>query len=63
MLHIEYTIRDQFGTPVRHPANDAARLACTLSGTKTITDSMRASILAYGGTFTEILVARETVTS
>jgi hypothetical protein len=60
MLHIEYTIRDQWGTPVRHPANDAARLACALAGTKTITDTMRVAIMAYGGTSAEVLVARET---
>lgn len=61
MLHIEYTIRDQWGTPVRHPANDAARLACALAGTKTLTPGMLSALAAYGGSAKEVLVARETV--
>jgi hypothetical protein len=61
MLHVEYTIRDQWGSPVRHPVNDAARLICALAGTKTITPGMLSALAAYGGSAKEVLVARETV--
>jgi hypothetical protein len=60
MLNIEYTIRDRYGKPKRYPANDAARLVCSLRGSKTITDWMRKSVLDAGGTATEVFQSRET---
>jgi hypothetical protein len=61
MLHIEYTTRDVYGIPTRYPANNAARLACSLAGTKTLTPGMLSALAAYGGSAKEVLVARETV--
>jgi hypothetical protein len=54
MLHIEYTTRDVYGIPTRYPHNSDARLVCALAHTKTITDTMRATVLAFGGTATEV---------
>jgi hypothetical protein len=54
-MNVTYTLKNVYGNDLRYPANDAARLACALANTMSLTDTMVRTLEGYGHTVVKVL--------